>query len=172
MIDKHHEIFERMISRNIIPNEGMFEINFAMIDQFYEIYREVYPPKGGKMKSSNVKYAKKLAGLHLMKLSTSRAEIEAEVERKVKVKKPKCGIVYLISNPAFPGMYKISMTQDLDKRLESYQTADPFRKFKVEHYRFVEDRRSEEKRYLQELNTDIVNGEWVSTERSRELFKD
>jgi hypothetical protein len=83
----------------------------------------------------------------------------------------KCGIVYLISNEAFPGYLKIGMTQNLDKRLSQYQTYDPFRRFKVEDYAFVIDRALEEKRFISKWSIDLGNGEWVPELGVREAFK-
>lgn len=160
-----------MINRKLIPELGMFEVTTTLIDSFYEIYSEVNSLKNSNTfntKKSNVRYAKKLAGLSLMKLNLERCNIKTI--SKVKSLKPKSGIVYLISNPIFPGMYKIGMTQDLGKRLSQYQTCDPYRRYKVEHYKFVEDRKAEEKKYLEQMKVHLVKGEWVSSERVKDLF--
>ena len=169
---KDNEIIDLLIRRNIIPEYGTFDVNQTMIDTFYLVYREVNKPKTNKLiRKTNVKFAKKLAGLSLMKLNICRASNQNfSSEIKIKVKKPKCGILYLISNPAFEGMYKIGITQDLDKRLSTYQTYDPLRRYKVEHYIFVEDRRKVEKEYLEKMNLNIVRGEWVNTDKVKELY--
>ena len=49
-------------------------------------------------------------------------------------KRKKEGYVYIISNPDFPGYYKIGVTRNIKKRLSPYQTASPHRNFKVEYY--------------------------------------
>ena len=162
-------VLNELVNNNIIPKEGTFEVKMYMVDAFYDIYRKIYPPKNAKIQKSNVKYAKKLAGLSLMKLNIARSS-NLQYTKKLKVTKPKCGIIYLISNPAFPGLYKIGITRDLDKRLASYQTADPHRRYKVEHYKFVEDIKSEENKYLTLMKTNIVKGEWVNTEKVKKLF--
>ena len=52
--------------------------------------------------------------------------------------------IYVISNPAYPGVFKVGQASDLKKRLSSYQTSDPNRAYKVEfsvettHYDEVE----------------------------------
>jgi len=169
---KDENVLELMIERGVIPEHGTFDVKLSMVDAFYDTYREVYPAKNPnqRMRNNDVKYAKRLAGLSLMKLNVARADKLEYKEVKNRVHDPKCGIVYLVSNPAFPGYYKIGMTCDLDARLAQYQTGDPHRAYKVEHQKFVEDRRTEEKRYLEHMKTDIAKGEWVKHERVKELF--
>ena len=41
--------------------------------------------------------------------------------------------VYVISNPAFENMYKVGIASDTKSRLNSYQTSDPDRGYKIEH---------------------------------------
>ena len=53
------------------------------------------------------------------------------------------------------------MTTDIVSRLESYQTYDPYKKFKVEHYDFCLDRRTAEKQLLDKFDVHLVDGEWV-----------
>lgn len=164
-------VIDYLIEKGTIPSLGLFDVTQSMIDAFYDSYRELYPPKSNKkLKGSNEKYAKKLAGLSLMKLNISRSNNVAYDRVKLKTTKPKCGIVYVISNPAFPGMYKVGMTRDLEKRLQQYQTSDPYRQYKVEHYKFVEDARKEEKEILQSLSINIVKGEWINTEQVKKFF--
>lgn len=40
--------------------------------------------------------------------------------------------IYIISNPAFKGWYKIGRTFNIELRLCQYQTADPLRRYKLE----------------------------------------
>ena len=163
-------VIEKMIEKGYIPKDGPFEVNEALIDLFYDTHREIYKPKTDKQtKPSNIRYSKKLAGISLMKLNIVRNSQEINI-KKVLTKKPNCGIVYLISNPAFPGMYKIGMTKDLPKRLSQYQTGDPYRKYKVEKYKFVENAKEEESRLLKLFKTDINKGEWVSSEQVKTIF--
>ena len=164
------KVFHAMINRNMIPREGTFEVTENLIDEFNKIYNEIIP---GRQKVRNkpvtIRYTKKLAGLSLMKLNINRST-KIEFVNKLKVTKPKCGLLYLVSNPAFPGMYKIGITRDLNKRLSQYQTGDPFRKYKVEHYKFVEDSKLEEKLLLTKYKMDVVKGEWVSTDKIKDVF--
>lgn len=41
------------------------------------------------------------------------------------------GYLYIIINEAFPGWVKVGTTDNLIKRLHTYQTGDPFRKYKI-----------------------------------------
>ena len=43
------------------------------------------------------------------------------------------GNVYIISNPAFEGMYKVGIVKNVKSRLNSYQTSDPDRGYKIEY---------------------------------------
>ena len=45
--------------------------------------------------------------------------------------KKESGYVYIIANPLFKGKYKIGIASDPKKRLNSYQTSDPSRNFKL-----------------------------------------
>lgn len=55
------------------------------------------------------------------------------------------GNVYIISNKNWGGMYKVGIAKDVKRRLNSYQTSDPLRAFKLEYsietpyYKEVED---------------------------------
>ncbi len=44
------------------------------------------------------------------------------------------GYVYIVSNPAWDGWYKVGATKDAETRLQSYQTGTPFRDYKLEWY--------------------------------------
>jgi predicted GIY-YIG superfamily endonuclease len=41
------------------------------------------------------------------------------------------GYLYIITNDAFPGWVKIGTTTDFNKRIHTYQTGDPLRRYKV-----------------------------------------
>ncbi len=42
------------------------------------------------------------------------------------------GTIYIISNPAFDGEYKVGIAKNVQNRLNSYQTSDPNRGYKLE----------------------------------------
>ena len=43
------------------------------------------------------------------------------------------GYVYVISNNAWPGKYKVGIAKDVTKRLNNYQTSDPLRGYQIEY---------------------------------------
>lgn len=45
----------------------------------------------------------------------------------------KTGFLYVITNKAFPGWVKIGVTENLNKRLQQYQTASPHRDYVLEY---------------------------------------
>lgn len=66
--------------------------------------------------------------------------------------------VYVISNPRYPGEFKVGVAADVKKRLSSYQTSDPDRAFKIE-FQF-------KTKYFDEIETFIHHAfqnkhEWV-----------
>ena len=75
------------------------------------------------------------------------------------------GDVYIISNPAWKGWYKIGMAIDAEDRCSQYQTSSPFRDFKVEFFTFFNDRRTAEtKVHLELVAQNILHkGEWFKT---------
>lgn len=56
------------------------------------------------------------------------------------------GFIYLVTNPAWPGWVKCGMAVDPLDRVNSFQTASPFRDFELLVYEQVNDRRSAESR--------------------------
>lgn len=68
------------------------------------------------------------------------------------------GFIYCITNPSFKGWYKIGSTLDVYDRLNSYQSYDPNRSYKLEKFYFSENRIKEEFSYHKSLNAD---GEWI-----------
>ena len=84
------------------------------------------------------------------------------------------GFVYLIENPVFPGCFKIGCSVDVEKRLQSYQTSDPYRRFRIVFKRFVPDRRIAEQEILKECSDYIVSREWVMIDKSvlKKIFRE
>jgi predicted GIY-YIG superfamily endonuclease len=112
---------------------------------------------------SDIRFHKKIAGINLLALNNERAESELfYVEKQVKIKQTS-GILYIVANPSFKEFIKIGITKDLKKRLNTYQTADPFRKYYVKKYVFIQDVRKIESYLLKEYKIDdVYTGEWVS----------
>lgn len=46
----------------------------------------------------------------------------------------KNGYLYIIRNKAWPDWVKVGITENLDKRLQTYQTASPFRDYILEYF--------------------------------------
>tara|TARA_R100001082_G_scaffold71639_1_gene40924 strand:+ start:4276 stop:4788 length:513 start_codon:yes stop_codon:yes gene_type:complete len=76
--------------------------------------------------------------------------------------KAKDGYVYIISNPAWKGWYKVGMAIDAEDRLKSYQTSSPRRDYKLEYCRYFLDRRQAEEETHSRLDSLSIdrNGEW------------
>ena len=76
------------------------------------------------------------------------------------------GFVYVIYNPVWDGWYKIGKTDDLDKRLRSYQTGDPHRAYKICYEMPFDDCHKAEKQILSVMQNDdkiVKKNEWVLT---------
>ena len=72
------------------------------------------------------------------------------------------GHVYAITHPSFCGWIKIGSTVDLQKRLSSYQTGDPLRRYKMIFHIEVDHRLAVERWFRHCLNNHEQRGEWVS----------
>ena len=66
--------------------------------------------------------------------------------------------VYIISNPAFENMYKVGIATDYKARLNSYQTSDPDRSYKLEYKKHTSLFREIEKHIHQKFDN---RHEWV-----------
>ena len=80
--------------------------------------------------------------------------------------KSSAGYVYIISNPAWEGWYKVGMAIDAYDRLVTYQTSSPFRDYTVEYCKHFEDRRDAERSVHLELEAMKVKhrNEWFNTD--------
>lgn len=148
-----------MMLMGVIPFEGKFEITQEIIDCFYELYPFPVTRKNN-LKPSAVKYAKKLAALSLTKLLNSRTEILSN-GRTVKLKS-NSGFLYIVTNPAFPGYFKIGITSRPKVRLKQYQIYDPHKKYVMKHSKFYEEVRHIEKEILEKFSLDLHSGEWIT----------
>jgi len=66
--------------------------------------------------------------------------------------------VYVISHPNYAGEYKVGIARDVKSRLNSYQTSDPDRAFKLEHKRLTEHYRALEQHIHEKFDN---KREWV-----------
>ena len=80
---------------------------------------------------------------------------------KIKIKD---GYVYIVSNPAWEGWYKVGMAVSAEDRCRGFQTSSPMRDYKLEYKIYSKDRRKTEElahQYLTKLAHD-VSGEWFN----------
>lgn len=124
---KKHEytkniIIGTLIHEKLIPSAGIFQISENQLQVYINEYGKLCTksPVGLKTKS-NTAFARKMAGLNLLKENFSRGATYKDM---------KSGILYMIENEIYPEHYKIGMTVDLDNRLASYQTYDPYKRFR------------------------------------------
>lgn len=153
-MNKIEETIKLLVLANKIPESGPFELTEQLIRAYIEIY------SSGSMTNGkfNEVYARKLAGLNLMRLQDTRGQA------------PSSGVVYVITNPAWPGKAKVGMTVNLQKRLAQYQVYDPYKLFKVNHYEFVMNRRRTESLLLKTFQLPEDNGEWVSVDDTKKII--
>lgn len=79
------------------------------------------------------------------------------------------GYLYSITNPQYPGWFKLGSSFDAETRLNSYQTASPHRDYKLDFYCLTFDFRDKEKQLLDFFKENSKN-EWVAVERK--ILKD
>lgn len=74
----------------------------------------------------------------------------------------KSGYLYIITNSAFEGWVKIGTTWNLKNRLHTYQTGDPFRKYKLEYELYHPEFREAEKKIKEVMKHFAleIKGEW------------
>lgn len=156
-MSKVENTISQLVNKHIIPSKELFVITEELIQAYIEHYGN-----HNSLKYGNLIYARKLAGLALMKLNFTRGGNS---------KTCKEGLVYLIENPAFPDHLKIGMTVDLTKRLASYQMYDPHKQFRVKQYEFVLDRRRVEQNMLNSFNIHLTSGEWIKFSDSNKIMK-
>ncbi|ASF00076.1 hypothetical protein [uncultured virus] len=89
--------------------------------------------------------------------------------------KQKDGYVYIISNPAWKGWYKVGMAVDSQDRCGSYQTSSPHRDYRLEYSKYFLNRKVAEEiahDVISEISLDR-NGEWfrVSVNKIRKVIK-
>lgn len=159
---KEQNIISVLTNKEIIPKNSLFQITEEMLLYYMKYYQIIFgKSERGIGRKNNKRFARKIAGLNLLKENFSRG---------AKFKDMMSGLVYVIENPSFPEHYKIGMTIDLISRLESYQTYDPYRKFKIVKYDFVIDRNVKEKSILNHYDIFKENGEWIKKDNALEVF--
>lgn len=161
--EKEQLVLIQMVLDDVIPYNGIFQITEGHLVKYMDYYSKLFG-KGttGLKKKSNSRYARRLAGLTLLKTNFNR---------NVKFNQLKSGLVYMISNPHYPDHYKLGMTIELKTRLESYQTYDPYRSFEIVKYDFVLDRILTEKKLLKHPDIYKEQGEWIKKNNAIEIFE-
>lgn len=145
-----------------IPETGAFEVTENLMLDYVFMYKIL--SKGKDVGSnSNAKFARRLAGINLLK---------ENIDRGVKASEIKAGHTYLISNPAWPEHYKIGVSYDCHKRLQQYQTYSPYRDFQIQKYDFVLNKLDTEKLILNHPLIQREQGEWVKCENAKMIFDD
>lgn len=162
MKDFELKVIEELIRNKCIPTAGIFQITEQLLSDYIRIYGILNSTKNGKLNNTNYKFARRLAGRTLVKFLSE--------DRSAKLVDIRSGLVYMISNPAFPARVKIGMTMDVEKRLAQYQTYDPYRSYKIERYNFVLDRRNKEKQILTSPELMREGGEWVQKVNADSVF--
>jgi hypothetical protein len=169
---KAKEIFNVMMSRGLIPYEDQFIITEELLNSSVKIGEELFKKIDNKRNNaSRIRFHKKIAGLNMLALNEERAALATNIVTiKNKTVKQNSGFVYLISNSAFPEWIKVGITKNLEKRLSTYQTYDPLRRYIVEKYSFVEDSRYIEKLLLNKYKISTKTGEWISSEHKDSIY--
>jgi len=78
----------------------------------------------------------------------------------------KDGHVYIISNPAWEGWYKVGMAIDAHDRCSGYQTSSPFRDYMIRYSKYFSKRREAERLVHETLKENNIEykGEWFKTD--------
>jgi hypothetical protein len=78
----------------------------------------------------------------------------------------KDGHVYIISNPAWEGWYKVGMAIDANDRCSGYQTSSPFRDYMIRYSKYFSKRREAERLVHETLKENNIKykGEWFKTD--------
>jgi hypothetical protein len=74
----------------------------------------------------------------------------------------KSGYLYIITNSAFPQFVKVGTTFDITKRIHTYQTGDPFRRYKVRYLLHHPSFREAERKIKEAMKPFAlsIKGEW------------
>jgi hypothetical protein len=75
------------------------------------------------------------------------------------------GFIYAIENSAWKGWIKVGCSSNLDERLSTYQTGDPFKQYKIILSKPVKHRKDAEKEIHNLLRKVDKNGEWFHTSK-------
>lgn len=151
-------VIDMMIEHSLIPEFGDFEITEILLYQMGRLYASL----GNGIVNQSSLHSRKFSGLSLLNLKLSRG---------IKPSDMKEGLIYLITNPAWPEYTKVGITTNLDNRLSTYQTSDPLRLYKLSGFEFVIDRRKTEKIIHDAFSVHIERGEWLKNSSRDDLIR-
>jgi len=84
--------------------------------------------------------------------------------------RPRHGDIYVIYNPAYPGWVKVGCALDATDRLNSFQTATPYRNFSLRWSKRTRDKLTTESLCHERLaKTYERKGEWFRTQPSKAI---
>lgn len=81
----------------------------------------------------------------ILKPGRYKTEDGGILNRIVKEDATQEGYVYIITNPAWPGWVKIGMAEDVQDRVNQFQTSSPHRDYEIQHSVYTSNRREAEK---------------------------
>lgn len=78
------------------------------------------------------------------------------------------GYLYIIKNKAWPDWVKIGITENLNKRLNNYQTSSPFRDYELMYSIYHPNYRQAEKNIRETLKpfASMIKNEWFRVDLS------
>ncbi len=167
--EKDAQVISVLLEKGIIPAENTFEIDQTMVDEFYGVYHNLFGKSNKENTKGNKTFAKKLAGLSLLKLNKQRISLNKTLSI-TRISDTHSGFCYFVSNPKFVGYSKVGMTKDVNKRLRQYQTGDPLREYKIDNYVLCKNARLVEKTILEKYKIDVSVGEWIEQYDKKELL--
>lgn len=85
--------------------------------------------------------------------------------------KSSIGYLYFIESDSHKGYIKIGHSQDVETRLNTYQTYSPHRDYKIVKYLILKNPEQAEKIALNLLSNKSVGGEWIKTDDPHGDFK-
>lgn len=85
--------------------------------------------------------------------------------------KSSIGYLYFIESESHKGYVKIGHSQDVETRLNSYQTCSPHRDYRIVKYLIMKNPEQAEKIALNLLSEKSVGGEWIKTDDPHLDFK-
>lgn len=149
----HELVLLDLIERDVISKQREFLITEELLEEFNRTYVKLSGTSGNQT-GREARFNKKLAALSFVKF---------KVDNKLKLLE---GFVYVISNKAWPGYYKIGMSKNPKLRLSQYQTYSPLRDYKLHHWSFWYDRSIGEE-FVHLLHKSTLDHEWVQIKESK-----